>query len=101
LKHRQSPHGAKALSHWIEAVEEGFAGRILPIDHEMMRVWGDLAPDRSKPVLDTLLAATAIARNMTLVTRNVSDFQGLPLNLLNPWAESYDLSVSQKLSSQP
>ena len=45
----------------------------------------NLPPGRSRPVVDTLLAATAIVHGLTLVTRNVRDVDDLPVKLLNPW----------------
>lgn len=70
-----------------------FSGRILHIDLETMREWGTLRGEGQKqgkprPVVDCLIAATAIRHNLTLVTRNTSDFESLPLRLLNPWTKT-------------
>jgi hypothetical protein len=81
-KKRTDPVGAKALAEWIEGLEVGFASRILPIDAAIARLWGDWSGDRPRPVIDTLLAATASQHSLTLVTRNVS---GLPVKVHNPW----------------
>lgn len=84
-KHRTSPSGAFALGRWMDEIEASFAGRILIIDLEIAKVWADLSLGRTRPVVDTLLAATAIVHNLTLVTRNIRDFEGLPVQLFNPW----------------
>ena len=74
---------------WFErVVSEGFDGRILEIDIEVMRVWGEMSAKlpRTLPIQDTLIAATAITNNLTIASRNIKDFKdiaGLPV--LNPW----------------
>jgi predicted nucleic acid-binding protein len=44
-----------------------------------------LSAQRPRPVIDTLLAATAVVHELTFVTRNTSDVQGIKLKLLDPW----------------
>ncbi len=51
------------------------------------RLWGDWSSERPRPVVDTLLAATAVRRGLTLVTRNIRDVRGIPVKLPNPWSE--------------
>jgi predicted nucleic acid-binding protein len=68
-------------------LELSFADRILEIDAITARLWGDWSAERPRPVVDTLLAATAAAHGLTLVTRNLRDVQGLPVKLLNPWKQ--------------
>ena len=51
-------------------------------------IWGRISARRSVPVIDGLLAATAIAHDLVLVTRNVADVDGLGAQLLNPFAPS-------------
>jgi predicted nucleic acid-binding protein len=70
---------------WIDGLEAVYGERILPIDKATATLWGQISADRSRPVVDTLLAATAIVHGLTLVTRNVRDVSGLPVRLLNPW----------------
>ena len=67
-----------------------FDGRILALDIETCNVWGALCGDlrrrgRPKSVLDSLMAATAIVHGLALVTRNVKDFSGFGIDLINPW----------------
>jgi toxin FitB len=84
-KKRKLPTGSTALARWINELEEVYANRLIPIDAKIARVWGEITADRSRPAVDTLLAATAIVHNLTLVTRNEIDFNDLPVKLLNPW----------------
>ena len=84
-KMRTDPVAAKALAAWVEGLEVGFADRTLPIDAATARLWGDWSADRPRPVIDTLLAATAAQHSLTLVTRNTRDVSGLPVKLHNPW----------------
>jgi predicted nucleic acid-binding protein len=64
-----------------------FAGRLLPIDAAVADRWGRLqaAAGRPLPAVDSLLAATALTHDLVLVTRNVRDFAGLPVQVFNPW----------------
>jgi len=79
------PRAASRLAAWVEGLEASFADRILGIDLAAARLWGDWSGQRPRPVVDTLLAATAVMRGLTLVTRNIRDVRGLPLKLHDPW----------------
>jgi len=85
-KKRTDPVAAKALAAWVEGLELGFADRILDIDAAAARRWGNWSGDRPRPVIDTLLAATAVEHGLTLVTRNTRDVEGIPVKLHNPWS---------------
>ena len=85
LKKRIDPDTAKRLAHWVDGLGYSFADRILGIDAATATVWGELSAQRPRPVIDTLLAATAIAHDLVLVTRNTADVQDTKVNLLNPW----------------
>jgi predicted nucleic acid-binding protein len=86
-KQREDPEMAKRLADWAEGLELSFADRILGIDAAMARLWGDWSGERPRPVVDTLLAATAVLHGLTLVTRNIRDVRGIPVQLLDPWVE--------------
>jgi hypothetical protein len=86
-KKRGDPAAAKALGAWVEALEAGFADRILGVDVAAARLWGEWSSDRSRPAVDTLLAATAVVHGLALVTRNAGDLQGIPVKLRNPWSD--------------
>lgn len=85
LKKRTDPDAAKSLSGWVDGLEYSFADRLIGIDAGAARLWGEWSAERPRPVIDTLLAATAAARNLTLVTRNTGDVQDLPVKVLDPW----------------
>jgi predicted nucleic acid-binding protein len=78
---------AKRLEAWVDGLEFSFADRILSIDAATARLWGDWSGQRPRPVVDTLLAATAVPHDLTLVTRNLRDVRGIPVKLLDPWKE--------------
>ncbi len=76
---------ARALERWLEGLETHYAARILPITAAIADRWGSLSPSQPLPVTDGLIAATGIEHKLTIVTRNVSDFQRSGVNTLNPF----------------
>lgn len=87
------PHGHRRalLESWIgNDLALRFAQRILPIDFEIAERWG-LSSAQAKaagvllPVIDGLIAATAMHHNLTFVTRNTKDIRIAGVNLFNPW----------------
>jgi hypothetical protein len=85
LKSKTDPLAAKTLGEWVEGLETNFAERILDVGTASAKLWGEWSAQRPRPVVDTLLAATAVVHNMVLVTRNESDVEDLPVKVLNPW----------------
>lgn len=78
----------QVLLDWLETdLPAFFTGRILAVDGPVADRWGRLiaAAGRPLPAIDSLLAATALEHDLVLVTRNVKDFAGLPIQLFNPW----------------
>lgn len=79
------------LEAWLEQdLQVRFAGRILPIDAAVADRWGLLAAEAKRKgqtisSIDGLLAATAMQHNLTIVSRNVSDFANTHAAVLNPW----------------
>lgn len=76
------------LLDWLEVeLTNYFAGRILAVDAIVADRWGRLLAQAARPLpaIDSLLAATALAHGLTLVTRNVKDFQHAGLVTLDPW----------------
>jgi toxin FitB len=84
-KHRTDPSVADQLGAWVDGIETTFADRILSIDAATARRWGELSANRSLPVVDTLIAATAISHGLTLVTRNTRDVESTGVPLVDPW----------------
>jgi len=78
------------LLDWLETdLPAFFSARILPVDAQVADRWGRLqaAAGRPVPAIDSLLAATALAHDLTLVTRNSRDFSGFAVPLINPWSD--------------
>ena len=81
----RDPAFATALERWLADIVMLFEGRIYPVSRAIAEEWGRLASLRKPPVIDTLLAATAIVHGMTLVTRNVKDVADIGVSYLNPF----------------
>jgi predicted nucleic acid-binding protein len=81
----------KSLEIWVnEELTLRFAGRTLDIDRRVASRWGELAGQAEKagrpvPVLDGLLAATALEEGLTVVTENVEHFRRTDCAVFNPW----------------
>ena len=75
------------LELWLADLELAFADRIETFDLRDAHVYGQLVAQRTigKKVLDVQLAAQAIARDMTVATRNVRDFEWTGVKVINPW----------------
>ncbi len=91
ISSRPDPTRRAQLESWFNALVTRFSGRILPIDFAIADRWGHIAGTcKAKgitlPVIDGLLAATALHYDLTLVTRNVKDVQGAGVDILNPWS---------------
>jgi len=76
---------SRGLAIWVEGIATNFADRVLPIDTAIALRWGELSAVGNPPVIDRLIAATALSRDLTLVTRNTKDFQSSGALLLDPW----------------
>lgn len=84
LRARDAAHST-ALQSWFDRIVSLFHDRILPVTADIAVIWGRMSGDRTRPPIDTLLAATAGAHDLTLVTRNTRDFAGLGISLLDPF----------------
>lgn len=85
LARRRDPRKADALEAWLGDVIASFPDRVLPVDTAVAEAWGRMNAIRPAPVIDALLAATAKANGLTLVTRNAADVAGLDVDVLNPF----------------
>jgi predicted nucleic acid-binding protein len=81
----------KVLIDWLENdLKKRFNGRILGITEDIAILWGELSGIQEQkglkiPVIDCLLAATAINANLSFVTRNTKDIENTGCNIVNPW----------------
>lgn len=87
LKMRKDPIQAQNLKIWYEnVVKPSFSGRVLMVDWSILSCCAALHVPNPKPEHDALIAATAIAHDLILITRNVQDFQEIAnIKLLNPF----------------
>jgi toxin FitB len=85
IRGRGDQEQAAALERWLREVELGFADRILPVTLLAASAWGRQQYARPLPVIDALIAATAQVNGMTVVTRNVKDFEYSGVQVLNPF----------------
>jgi toxin FitB len=85
LARRRTPQKAAALEVWLADVIAGFGDRVLPVDIAVAEEWGRMNAVRPVSVIDALLAATAKANGLTLVTRNEADVADLGIEILNPF----------------
>jgi predicted nucleic acid-binding protein len=81
----KNPSGAGNLERWLLGLETHYAERILPITAMVADRWGRLSPRQPLPTSDGLIAATGLEHGLTVVTRNVTDFQRSGVNCLNPF----------------
>lgn len=78
------------LEAWLVNLRHVFSGRIVAFDERAAMTWGRLCGEteragRKRPSIDAQIAATALANDMTLVTRNVDDMAGLGVPIFNPF----------------
>jgi predicted nucleic acid-binding protein len=79
------------LRDWLDQVmRPWFAGRILPVTETIAERWGMLTAEQRRQgrqisMADGLIAATALEHGLSLATRNVKDFDGLGVTIINPW----------------
>ena len=86
LARRNDQTQAMALEGWIAEIMQKLGDRILPVDLAVAELWSELMVPDPRPPLDALIAATALAHGLTLVTRNIRDFAPMSVTLLDPWS---------------
>ena len=84
------PERHQKLTKWLPKVEQRFAGRILPLNNNLLDTWATICGEsegkgKKLPIMDSLIAATAYEYNLIIVTRNVSDFNFSLLKVFSPW----------------
>jgi hypothetical protein len=87
LLERRDPKQGGVMRTWMEHhVMSAFAGRVLPVDTAVALQCARLHVPDPRAERDALVAATALVHGMTVVTRNISDFEPTGVPLLDPWA---------------
>lgn len=81
----RDPRAAHSLDEWISRIAGEFSDRILPIDAAVADKWGYLGLQRPLPVIDGYLAATALVHDLTLVSRDKTVFEDVPVRVINPF----------------
>jgi len=85
ITREQDPGKASEIEAWIDQLAQVW--NVLPLDGRVLRLWGKLMHRRSDDLLaDALIAATALAHHLVVVTRNVRDFEPLGVDTLDPFA---------------
>lgn len=82
---RRDPVQAAVYEAWLAGLHRDYADRILPITADIAEEWGRMNVPDPVATIDGLLAATAKARRLTLVTRNTADLVRTGVPLLNPF----------------
>jgi predicted nucleic acid-binding protein len=85
LRLRGDDRQADVFESWLMALKDHYADRVLAISTGVAERWGRLNAVKPLPVIDGLLAATAIEHDLTLVTRDSSALAATGARLLNPW----------------
>lgn len=84
-KRRTDIQQAHVIEGWLDTVLTEFSQNILPVNVEIANRWGRLVSTAKLPSVDLLLAATALEHDLTVITRNTSDFEGSGARFHNPW----------------
>lgn len=85
ITREQDPAKAAELEAWLELVAASY--NVLPMDAETFRAWARLMHRRSNTLYeDAMIAATAQVHDLTVITRNIPDFNNLGVQILNPFA---------------
>lgn len=82
---RHNPAFASELAAWLDRVLRWYRDRILGLDLATARRWGQLSAALGHDSADLLIAATALEHGLTVVTRNVRDFEGTGVGVVNPF----------------
>ncbi len=78
---------AQRLAGWLDQLLRLYGDRLLPVDVGVARRWGELSAGIGQDGADLLIAATALERGLTVVTRNLRHFTPTGVQTVNPWTE--------------
>ena len=85
IRHRGDLPQAKRLEKWLDLVADDYADRVLSFDEECAQVWGRLMSSNHQHPIDKQIAAIALIDDLKVVTRNLENFQGTGVELINPF----------------
>ena len=85
-QHTMDPGFAAALANWLDRVLALYSERILPFDLKTARRWGHLSATIGNDSTDLMIAGTALEHGLTVVTRNVTDFEPTGVPVFNPFS---------------
>lgn len=86
IRHRGDKVQAKQLEKWLAQLVKHYDDYILDVDPDVAQLWGRLRVPHHENALDKLIAATALIHNLTVVTRNQSDFAKTGVTVINPFS---------------
>jgi predicted nucleic acid-binding protein len=84
----RDPKSATRLRRWLSSLSTQFENRILPVTLPIVRIWGKMGGPNPIPTVDGLLAATAHVHGLVLATQNVTHFESLDVEWVNPFNAS-------------
>ena len=82
---QRSPKQCPAFEKWLAQLQTDYSTDILSITEPVNEAWGHLMAERTLPVIDGLLAATALTYGLTVATRNTAEFEGTGATVVNPF----------------
>lgn len=85
IRHRGDLPQARKLEKWLDLIVTEYADKILSFDAECAQVWGRLMSPHAVHPIDKQIASIALIFDLIVVTRNVDDFQGTGVVLINPF----------------
>lgn len=85
IRYRRDLIQATQLEQWLAQIKSQFQAYILPFDQTTSQIWGVLRVPHPEHAIDKQIAATAMQHQLTLVTRNIKDFEGCGVKLFNPF----------------
>ncbi|MBE9590703.1 type II toxin-antitoxin system VapC family toxin [Moraxella sp. K127] len=84
-RHNKDYEQAQILQEWLDDLLVVYQGRILDVDVQIANIFAELNTPNFKSANDAYIASTAIAYDLTLATRNIKDFDGMPVKIINPF----------------
>ncbi len=86
LVRRRNPLSAVVLDQWLDRLKNTYADRILPVTGSIMQRWALVTVPDPVPVIDGLLAATALDHDLVFVSRNIQDVKSTKVQTHNPFS---------------